>query len=248
MPAVQSAKTAFRERYGSTPYHVMFGRTPRTALSTLASSTGQDWHVDVLDDNALRREVQSVGEVQSQLHKEVLDKAQANRGEQLVAASGDNLPNFAIGQYVLVARVRRSCSTPKLLIIWTEPWRVVVAQRPHVYGVQNIVSGEVRDVHVVRMRFYADAAIAITAELKEVFQHAFTQGEVEISTIVDTANAENGSGFEAEIEWVGFDKRRIRGIAKIWDAAPQFVKSELCKLGLKRGVRTQLKQQYAITL
>ena len=144
MPAVQSAKTAFRERYGSTPYHVMFGRTPRTALSTLASSTGQDWHVDVLDDNALRRKVQSVGEVQSQLHKEVLDKAQANRGEQLVAASGDNLPNFAIGQYVLVARVRRSCSTPKLLIIWTEPWRVVVAQRPHVYGVQNIVSSSRR--------------------------------------------------------------------------------------------------------
>ena len=35
--------------------------------------------------------------------------------------------------------------------------------------VQNIVSGEVRDVHVARFRFYADAALAITAELKEVF-------------------------------------------------------------------------------
>ena len=41
--AVQWAlNTAFRERYSSTPYHVMFGRAPRIALSTLASSTGQD--------------------------------------------------------------------------------------------------------------------------------------------------------------------------------------------------------------
>ena len=29
--------TAFRERYGSTPFHVMFGRAPPTASSSLAS-------------------------------------------------------------------------------------------------------------------------------------------------------------------------------------------------------------------
>ena len=37
------------------------------------------------------------------------------------------------------------------------------------YGVQSIVSGDVRDVHVARMRFYADAALEITAKLKEFF-------------------------------------------------------------------------------
>ena len=60
---------------------------------------------------------------------------------------------------------------------WTGPWRVVVAERPRVYGVQNIVSGEVRDGHVARTRFYAYAALEITAELKYVFQHAFIQEE-----------------------------------------------------------------------
>ena len=45
----------------------------------------------------------------------------------------------------------------------TGPWRVVSAEQQHVYGLQNIVSGEVRDVHVARLRFYADAALAITA-------------------------------------------------------------------------------------
>ena len=110
--AVQWAlNTAFREKYGSTPYHIMFGRAPRRALSTLASSIGQDWHVDELDDKALRKKVQSVAEVQGH-HKDVLDKVQANRGKQRAAASGGNLPNFVVGEYVLVARVRRSGSTP----------------------------------------------------------------------------------------------------------------------------------------
>ena len=38
---------------------------------------------------------------------------------------------------------------------------------------------------------YVDAALAITAELKDDFQHSFTQGEFGISAIVDMANAEN---------------------------------------------------------
>ena len=56
------------------------------------------------------------------------------------------------------------------------------------------------------MRFYADAALAITAKLKKVFQHACTQAEFEMAAIVDMANSENRSGFEVEIEWVEFDK------------------------------------------
>ena len=39
----------------------------------------------------------------------------------------------------------------------------------HVYGVQNIITGEVRDMHVVRLRFYADKDLEMTAALKEVF-------------------------------------------------------------------------------
>lgn len=47
--------------------------------------------------------------------------------------------------------------------------------------------------------------------------------------------AENGSGFEVEAEWVGCDYENTwRAMAKIWDAARQFVKADLCKMGLKR--------------
>ena len=251
VPAVQWAlNTAYRQRYGSTPYHVMFGRAPRTTLSTLASSTDQEWRVDVLDGKALRRHVAGVVAAQAELHKQVLDKVQASRERQRASASRGVLPNFSVGEYVLVARVRRSGTTPKLLMTWTGPWRVVSAEQQHVYGVQNIVSGEVRDVHVARLRFYADAALAITAEVKEVFQHAFTQGEFEMAAIVDMSPAEDGPGFDVEVEWVGFgqEENTWEALSKIWDSAPAFVKSELRKLGLSRVVKLQLKRQYGIVL
>ena len=107
----------------------------------------------MLDDKAPRKKLQSVVEMQSQLHKEVLDKVNASCGMQRVAASRGNLPSFAVSEYVLAIRVRHSGSTAELLMTWNRPWHVVVAQRPHVYVVQNIVSGKVRDVHVARMVF-----------------------------------------------------------------------------------------------
>ena len=56
VPAVQWAlNTAYREIYASIPYHVMFGLAPLTSFSTLASSTGEDWKVDALDERPYGR-------------------------------------------------------------------------------------------------------------------------------------------------------------------------------------------------
>ena len=56
LPAVQWAlNTAFRPRYGSTPYHVMFGSAPRTSFSVLANSSAGEWNCDVLDDDQIKR-------------------------------------------------------------------------------------------------------------------------------------------------------------------------------------------------
>ena len=57
VPAVQWAlNTAFRERYASTPYHVIFGRAPLISFSPLASSTGEDWKVNALDEEGFTEE------------------------------------------------------------------------------------------------------------------------------------------------------------------------------------------------
>ena len=121
---------------------------------------------------ALRRKVANVVEAQQGLHKVVDEQVKRNHDRQRQAASRGKLPNFAMGDYVMVKRVRRPDSTPKFVSTWTGPWQIVTAKKVHVYGVQNDVIGEVKDVHVVRLRFYVDKNLEMMVALKEVFQHA----------------------------------------------------------------------------
>ena len=120
----------------------------------------------------------------------------------------------------------------------------------HVYGVQNIITGKVKDVYVLRLQLYVDADLEMTAALREVFQHAFTQGEVEMAGIVDISKAEDGQGFDVKVDWVRIDEEESswEPLATMWDGAPQFVKSELRKLRLGRGVRSRLQKFYGFAL
>ena len=142
-------------------------------IATLASAYGDACKVDVLDSNSLRSKVADVVNAQEIFHKQVSDKVRENRERQRRAADRGVMPNFDVGDYVLVARVRKRGVTPKLVSKWTGPWRVVTAETGHLYGVENIVSGDIRDVHVARLRYYADRELGMTAQLKDVFQHSF---------------------------------------------------------------------------
>ena len=75
LPAVQWAlNTSFRPRYGSTPYHVMFGRAPRTSFSVLANSSAGEWNCDVLDDDQIKLALKGVLELQEQFHVQVQER------------------------------------------------------------------------------------------------------------------------------------------------------------------------------
>ena len=109
------------------------------------------------------------------------------------SSSGLELPNFEVGNFVLYAHVRLSGVTPKLMATWTGPWRVVGGHHPHVFEIQNIVSGSVQTAHVTRLRFYADSQLNVTADVKDVFRHAFNQGQFQMAGIVRVAEAEDRS-------------------------------------------------------
>ena len=66
---------------------------------------------------------------------------------------GKTLPHFTAGDYVLVARVSTQGKHRKLMNTWTGPWRVANDDKEDVCAVQNLVTAELRDVHVARMRF-----------------------------------------------------------------------------------------------
>ena len=110
-------------------------QTPLTSYSTMGSSTREDLKVDALNQNAVRRRVANVVEVQRRLHKVVEERMKKTRGRHRQAASRGQLPNFVVKDYIMVARVRRPDSTPRLVSTWTGHRRIVTADKVHMYCV-----------------------------------------------------------------------------------------------------------------
>ena len=79
-----------------------------------------------------------------------------------------------------------------------------------------------------RLRFYADKDLEMTVAKKEVFEHAFTQGEFEMADIIDISEIDDGQGFDVKANWVGFDegKSSWEPLATFCDGASRFIKSE----------------------
>lgn len=69
-------------------------------------------------------------------------------------------------------------------------------------GVQHIVTGEVQDEHVVRLRFHAEKELKIIADLKK-FQYIFAKVEFEMAAIVCICYTETRDGSYVRVESVG---------------------------------------------
>ena len=90
------------------------------------------------------------------MRSHMVECVRAQRQRVRKIGNGGQLPAFAVGDYVLVARVRKLESAPKLVPTWTGLWRVLQGGSTHVYVVEDIVTGETKEVHIVQMRAYAD--------------------------------------------------------------------------------------------
>ncbi|CAN0390861.1 unnamed protein product, partial [Discosporangium mesarthrocarpum] len=83
------------------------------------------------------------------------------------------------------------------------PWRVVAVETAHVYQVQNIILGDVHDVHISRLRFYSDKELELSRDLKKTFQYTHIQGGFEMSAIVRLCKEVDE--YEVLVHWCGFN-------------------------------------------
>ena len=95
--------------------------------------------MDVMDADSLRAKVRQVVDEQERFCKDVQAAVAASRDTKRKIAQGKAvLPKFAVGDFVLYARVHRQGVSSKLMSTWTGPWRVVGANHSHVYLVQTL--------------------------------------------------------------------------------------------------------------
>ena len=141
-----------------------------------------------------RQALKGVLELQQQFHVQVQGRVAAeHERRRKESLAGLEFPNFDVGDHVLYARVCRPGVTPKLMATWTGPWRVVGAHHLHVVEIQNIVSARVHTAHVARLRFFADSHLNVTADVKNVFQREFNQGQFHMAGVVRAAEADDRS-------------------------------------------------------
>ena len=126
---------------------------------------------------------------------------------------------------------------------------MVGANHSHLYSVQNIFSGKLHTAHIARLRFYADADLSITAEIKDVFQHSYTQGECRMNALMHVAEDDQGDVI-VFVDWEDFDaeERTWESLRKIHSSAPDFALKEHRKLRLTRALKGKLASVYGISL
>lgn len=77
---------------------------------------------------------------------------------------------FAIGDFVLYADVCASTRT-KLSVRWCGPARVVGTVSNWIFTIEHLVTGEHREAHGSRLKFYADASLAVSEDLLQHVAH-----------------------------------------------------------------------------
>ena len=127
-----------------------------------------------------------------------LDATMARLEQHCVWDRGKTLPHFTVGDYVLVAPTSRQGKHRKLMSTWIGPWRAN-DDKEHVYAVQHLVTAELRNVHVARMRVYADDKLEIIGEPLKVFQQLENQGEYHIRSISAIKRAARGDEFDVKV-------------------------------------------------
>jgi hypothetical protein len=182
------------------------------------------------------------------MHREVNEQheKQRERGRKQQSVKRAPLPNFAVGDYVLKARVRKRGATHKLAATWGGPYRVVAIGTGHVFEVQQLLSGEVSSAHVSRLTYYADSSLNVTTELKDHIQLVEQQGLFEMERLV--AVRENEDELEAHVAWAGFEEAEWtwEPLSQLLEDRKQFVVKQLQLLKLSKKLRSKIASEFAV--
>ena len=114
-----------------------------------------------------------------------------------------------------------------------------------------MVTAELRDVHVTRMRFYVDDQLEITGELLKVFQQLENQGEYHIRGISAIKRAASGDEFVVKVAWKDWRRRGAPGSrcrACFMTRRPCYAKSSRRCGWLKAEHKRALLQRYGLRL
>lgn len=198
---------------GYTPAQAFIGATPKHPLDAVLARkrTGRGSQVTArkVEPRTAAALAKDLALSLEKMHKHIArhERLHGRRGR---AADGDKRRvrdvNFAVGQYVLVARIENA-RVSKLQGIWRGPMRITEVKGKLVFEVEDLVTNERMTVHAERMRLYSDRHLEMSVALKELI--AFQEGAYQVAEVLDVRKlprARGGEKFECLVRWAGFEE------------------------------------------
>ena len=114
-----------------------------------------------------------IGSVNFKLHVKQLQEQLAASGQRVrdlparrrAAQPGETPVDFEVGSYVLVAQRGEKQRRDKLAVKWRGPARVTAFVGPLVAKVEDLVTGEVSEVHCQHLKRYADSDLVVSKQV-----------------------------------------------------------------------------------
>jgi hypothetical protein len=132
---------------------------------------------------------------------------------------------FQVGDFVLVAEPEKRMAN-KLISRWNGPLRIVEEVHPWIYLVESLSTGSRRLVHATRMKFYCDADLAVTVELRDlVNRDGMWKNEYKVEEIVGHKFDEDSLEWKLRVRWEGFseEENTDESFERMFEDVPKFV-------------------------
>lgn len=126
--------------------------------------------------------------------------AARSKGRKSHRKAGIVVAQYDVGDYVLYANVWAH-TRAKLSVKWCGPAQVVEATSAWIFTVKNLVTGDLRDVHASRLKFYRDSSLDVSEELLQHIAHN-SEGHV-VARLFDSRYSAAEKRFEMLVTWRG---------------------------------------------
>jgi Chromo (CHRromatin Organisation MOdifier) domain len=193
------------QRGNVAPTTAFTGREPDSPLFSLVSTPGLEPRT--LSDSKLLQLInfQKLRAAVAEIHKtagEAASRRRALTADRRALKPGIFAATFAVGDYVLVAK-REFQAGEKLSLRWRGPRRVVNTLSNHVFEIEDMHTGVVTPEHASRLRFYADSALDVNAELLAHIAH--NNMGYAVRALCGLRFDRDSKTYQALVSWLEFD-------------------------------------------
>jgi hypothetical protein len=161
-----------------------------------------------------------------EIHKDVKEAKEQQQKRNEKTSEKFQFPNFEIGDFVMYARVTKS-PLGKLMPTWIGPYRIIDTISDWVYKIENILTKEIVEAHIQKLRFYDNETLNVTEDIRTFVQDSTSLYEIEDFLGIK----EEEDGLKILVKWLGFSEEEStwEPMQDIYSAVPKMVKKFLQK-------------------